>query len=443
MTAVDLEPEWLAAERTEAADALARAPMAPGNLRVPTSSPVRVAGDRLRAGGSWVLDAELDVPAVWGSGHEVMWAEGEPFLLVGPSGVGKTTLMGQVVRGRLGLCAEVLGWPVAPTSSKVLYIAGDRPRQIRRALRRLFTPDDADVLEDRLVVWEGPPAHDVARHPEWLVGLAREAGADTLILDSLKDMAVGISDDEVGAGLNRAIQLCIADGIEVAGLHHQRKAQNGNKPKALEDVYGSTWITAGAGSVVLLWGAAGDPLVELVHLKQPADVVGPLKVEHDHVAGVSRVARGFDPLRFVSLQQAPVTTRDVAVQAFESTSITDNQMVKMRRKLDRLVKLGLVEKIDAEVGAGGSTGARWIVTSEGRAAVDPGCAMRASDIGHDIGHPVSANPHRHTVITSDTRCVSAGQDIGHDIGHTGHPRTSDTTHPPIGVGVSGGAPDGW
>jgi hypothetical protein len=34
-------------------------------------------------------------------------------------------------------------------------------------------------------------------------------------------------------------------------------------------------ITAGAGSVVLLWGAAGDPIVEWRHLKQPAAEVGP------------------------------------------------------------------------------------------------------------------------------------------------------------------------
>ena len=109
---------------------------------------------------------------------------------------------------------------------------------------------------------------------------------DTVFVDSLKDVAVGLADDETGSNVNAEHQRLIAAGIELVPLHHQRKASGDNKkPKKLDDVYGSTFLTAGCGSVILLWGQAGDPIVELRHLKQPAGEVGPLTLIHDHARG--------------------------------------------------------------------------------------------------------------------------------------------------------------
>ena len=66
-------------------------------------------------------------------------------------------------------------------------------------------------------------------------------------------------------------------------LHHERKAANGGKRvHTLDDVYGSTWLTSGLGSVFVLDGEPGDPTVELRHLKQPAEPIGPLTLRHDH-----------------------------------------------------------------------------------------------------------------------------------------------------------------
>jgi replicative DNA helicase len=71
-------------------------------------------------------------------------------------------------------------------------------------------------------------------------------------------------------------------------LHHQRKEQQGaGKPKQLADVYGNTFLTAGMGSVILLWGDPGDPIVELRHLKQPVEEIGPWDVRHDHDRGIT------------------------------------------------------------------------------------------------------------------------------------------------------------
>lgn len=326
-----------------------------GERRILPASPL-IDPRRMVDGATFVLDSPDEVPTVWGSGDQVLWAAGESLILAGPPGVGKTTITAQLVRARLGLSDAVLDWPVT-TGRHVLYLASDRPDQIRRAMRRLFTEDDRAALAGRLTVWKGPPPADLAARPELLLELARAAGADTVILDSLKDMAVGLASDEVGAGLNIAIQRTLVEGIEVVALHHQRKAQNGSVPKSLEDVYGSTWLTAGAGSVVLLWGQPGDVVVDLIHLKQPMEQIGPLRVEHDHRTGQSTVTRGFDVLRWLRLQPNGGTAPDCARAWFETQTVDDNHRKKAQRALDRLVTGGLAHR-ERDAGTGGNGGTK-------------------------------------------------------------------------------------
>src|SRR5207248_1735381 len=125
---------------------------------------------------------------------------------------------------------------------------------------------------------------------------------------SLKDLVPKLSDEDTGSAIHRAWQACVEAGQEVFALHHPRKAQADNKkPRTLADVYGSRWITAGCGSVLLLWGDAGDPIVEFEHLKQPADAVGPFKLLHDNRSGTTSVVDSGDVLGHVAAQSQPVT----------------------------------------------------------------------------------------------------------------------------------------
>lgn len=309
---------------------------------------------RLVDGAAFILDQPTEVPAIWGEGQRVLWAHGEGLALVGPVGTGKTTLTGQLVRARIGLQTEVLGFPVVPSASRVLYLACDRPPQIARSMRRIMGEEERDVLADRLVVWKGPPEQDLARHPEVLTELAVRAGADTVVIDSLKDVAIKLTDDEVGAGMNRAVQMALVEGIETVCLHHQRKATGAiPKPKGLEDVYGSVWLTAGMGSVILLWGAAGDPIVELSHLKQPAEAVGPLKLVHGE-DGTTSVLDGLDVFDIVRTRPG-TTVLDVAKAIFETTTPSVNEKEKARRRLDRLVP----DHLHREDGKAGGDPARY------------------------------------------------------------------------------------
>jgi hypothetical protein len=99
-------------------------------------------------------------------------------------------------------------------------------------------------LHEHLTVWQGPPPGDLAKYPSLLLELCKQACADAVIVDSLKDAAVGLSADEVGAGYNRARQNACAAGVQVLELHHLRKALTRIEAEhpTTDGVYGSTWI---------------------------------------------------------------------------------------------------------------------------------------------------------------------------------------------------------
>jgi replicative DNA helicase len=311
--------------------------------------------ERAVDGATFALDAPAIPPALWGAEYEIAWAEGEALMLVGPQGVGKTTLAGRLILHRIGLAdGDLLGMPVAVSGGRVLYLACDRPSQVRRSMRRMVEEKDRPVLAERLQVWQGPPPADFAREPGLLTEMCRRYGADTVVIDSLKDVVAELSKDEAGSGYNRARQLALAQGIQVLELHHQRKPNDGNKrPKSINEVYGSIWLTAGVGSVLLLWGDPGDAVVELSHLKQPVEEIGPLSLLHDATTGLITIARGVDLLELLrnlvdtdaraGLDEVGQPAATVARHLFsiEGRAPEPRETEKARRKLEALVRKGL------------------------------------------------------------------------------------------------------
>ena len=310
------------------------------------------AGRRLRSGSS-LLDTPECVESLWGDGHQSIWAKGESFLLCGPDGVGKTTLVQQLVLMFAGIGeSNLLGFS-AHSQRRTLYLACDRPSQARRSFSRMVSESDRSTLDEGLAVWGGPLPFDLASEPEALLALARRAGADVVVVDALKDVAADLSREETGLGLTRAFQICCAEDVEVVGLHHQRKQQAGaGKPNKLADVYGSRWLTAGAGSVVMLWGEAGDPVVEFSHLKPPDEPVAPFQLIHDHVAGSSTAVDHLDAFAVVLRSSHGATAADVAQALYGESG--RNSTMKAKRQLDRLVS---EERIHHESGTrGGARG---------------------------------------------------------------------------------------
>lgn len=307
-------------------------------------------------GGSFILDAPDTPTSLWGRGEEVLLADGESLLIVGGQGLGKSTIGQQLTLGRCGVPGfdELLGYPITPGNRRTLYLAMDRPRQIARSMRRMVTEDQRLHLDEILSIWEGPPPFDLAKHTSVLAAMCAEYDADTVIIDSLKDAAIGLTDDEVGAGWNRARQRAIAAGVQVVELHHNRKAVNGAKANhpTIDDVFGSTWITSGAGSAVLLTGAPGDAIVNMHHIKQPSEPIGPLRLLHDHAAGRTTIFHSVDLLALASSSPAGLTAIDAARALFETDNPTDGEREKARRRLEKHTRDGRMHRMDGNPTAG-------------------------------------------------------------------------------------------
>ncbi len=296
-------------------------------------------------GKTAMLESTDHVPALWGEDDDVLWAENEPLMLAGPDGIGKTTLGQQLALCRVGVRDRLLGYPVQPAPGNVLYIAADRPRQAIRSMRRMVIPADYGLLEQRLVVWRGPLPQSLGENPKILVEAADYFDASDVVIDSLKDLQPDLTKDESGGRANIAFQELIATNRELLTLHHQRKAQAGGAaPKQLSDVYGSRWLTAGQGSVLMLWGEPGDLVVELRHLKQPAQEIGPFQVVHDHSQGRTTVQENID--LYVLIQVAPdgLDVHAAAAALYGTTTPSANQIEKARRRLEHLCKTGHAER---------------------------------------------------------------------------------------------------
>lgn len=321
--------------------------IAPERIARAIAAPPAPSGARTVSGGSWILDQPEGTPAVWGEGSRVLWAMGEPCYVFGPPGVGKSTVAQQVALARIGIRpATFLGLPVVRDERALLYLACDRPKQIARSLRRMVTPEDRATLDDRLIATLGPPPFDVLADATALLNLAREVNAGTVIIDSLKDIAASLEAPETGARVNVALQHLVASGIEVLVLHHGRKASaDGKRGSGLDVMFGSTWLAAGAGSIIGLRGDAGDLVVEMHHLKQPAEPFGPLTLQHEHERGITTVIEQPDPLAI--LRRAGRLTAQVL-----ASSLTGNpdpsraDVAKARRHLERLVTDGLAHRQD-------------------------------------------------------------------------------------------------
>jgi hypothetical protein len=304
----------------------------------------------------YLFDDDDTATALWGDGENILWAEGEALMIAGGMGLGKTTLAGQIVRAQLGLEANVLGLPVTPTGP-ILYLAMDRPRQIRRSMQRQFQPHERQALAN-LLIRPGPPVADIAVRPTLLAEMAAEAGASVIYIDSLKDAAIGLSSDEVGAAYNRARQYALANGCQLCELHHLIKRNPlGGAPNTVADVYGSNWLTAGAGSVVMLTGDPGDPIVGFRHAKQPHAEVGPWRLLHDTGAGRFSIDHEVD-LVVLAGASGPtgLTPQGAAAAIFEKDKPTRAQVEKARRRLDKLASQGMLVRVEGMKGGAPGVG---------------------------------------------------------------------------------------
>ncbi len=251
-----------------------------------------LAANQLRDGSAFILDAPDEIPAHLGARHRrPLVCRRDRCSSPGPRASASPP-------SPSNSCSPGTGSPI-PRSSASRSNPPTASPSTSRATGRARSPAACDAWSTAATPSSssnacgsgpGPLPFDIVREPLKLTEFAQTFGATTLIIDSLKDIASPLSSDEVGSAVNRAIGSAHRQPASKSyrSTTTARRPPRTASPRRLADVYGSTWITSGAGSVISLWGDAGDPLVELAHLKQPADDVGPLELEHDHQHGITR-----------------------------------------------------------------------------------------------------------------------------------------------------------
>lgn len=289
---------------------------------------------------------------VWGSGNAVAWAKNQGFMIFGTDGTGKSTLIQQVMFARLGIhTTDVLGIPVAPDDRSILYLALDRPAQIRDSIARMVDlrdPNTYDTLKRRLTVIEGPVPFPCDSNPrafvDWCLGLAGD-DCGMVIVDSVKDMVTSPKEDIAGAGFNDTMQLFISKGIEFGCTHHNRKeTQQNQRPRNLADVYGSRWLTAGMGAVLNIWRS--DSTRELTQLKTPyGNPFKPVEYADDFARGRSQIAENWRDVLVSHLVRAGkrgLTDAECVLKAFGQTS-KDTGYESNRQRITRQINAWIAE----------------------------------------------------------------------------------------------------
>ena len=128
---------------------------------------------------------------------------------------------------------------------------------------------------------------------------------------------------------------------------HSRSVRGGRPSRT--GVYGSTWITSDARSVVLLNGKPGDPIVASHHIKQPASEVGTFKIIHDHDTGRSKTWHSVD-LVLLAKQPGGLTALAAQWRYSRPTSPLQTKRTRPRRRLAKLTGHGFL-KITQQVDA--------------------------------------------------------------------------------------------
>lgn len=310
---------------------------------------------------TFVFDTPDDVPAVWGvDGKKVLWARGQGLIVLASQGVGKTTLALRLVEGLLGLSESVLELPIRRAEKNVLYMAMDRPQQISGAMKRVFYMHGRVLTARGLRVLTGPPPKDLGRNPDFLLEACLEMDAGFVIVDSLKDGVLGLSNEEVAQGWNRAVQLCLREGVEVCVLHHPPKGKYADPEKVadVDDAYGSTFVTAGMGSVIQMWAKADSAYVELSQLKFPAGKLSPLLLRRDNREGSFEVIGGSADWQWFFSD--PHTVGELAAHMFEG-EVSGANIKKARRTVDDLLARELLIKHSEDKSNSGRPAIRYIL----------------------------------------------------------------------------------
>lgn len=194
-------------------------------------------------------------------------------ILTGKPGVGKTQMMLQILI-HIALGKPFLNWQIA-NPRKVAFLSMEMGQAeikiFMDEMDSILTPEERVLLHENFyivpvgqtIMFDMPADQKKIEqfldtyHPEVM-------GVDSLSQSTLSSLEEAATKKV----MDFADRIRMNYDCSVAFIHHDRKAQIGNKrPKNLEDVYGTFYITAKATTVIGLWQSDRTYEIEVNYLK--------------------------------------------------------------------------------------------------------------------------------------------------------------------------------
>lgn len=199
-------------------------------------------------------------------------------------GVGKTQLSLQLaIDCALGI--EFLTWkPVKPM--KIVFFSLEMGhvglKIFSELIAKEYSEEQRVILQENLKIvplGQSLPI-DRADSKQFIESMLQEIQPDGIVIDALGKLISGELKEETARKVNDYMgALRSKYGLFVFLVHHNIKANSDNKkPNKLEDVFGSTYITADMTTVLTLWKNPDDKTVELNQVKARFTEEAPMKL---------------------------------------------------------------------------------------------------------------------------------------------------------------------
>ena len=152
---------------------------------------------------------------------------------------------------------------------------------------KAYSEDEQKTLDDNFRIFPlGQPLHmNLPEQQEIVKQIVIQEGLEVICIDSLSQAtnASLVEEGAIRALMGWMSHLRQSTGVAIWWVHHNRKNGAGNgKPKNLEDVFGSVYITSSVTSAVTLWPNGKNNLIELSFLKtRLTERSGPVNMERD------------------------------------------------------------------------------------------------------------------------------------------------------------------
>lgn len=220
---------------------------------------------------SWKALRELEVHVDWLI-PGILQRQGI-MVVSGAPGVGKTQLTLQMLI-HMAIGKPMLGWEIGPPR-KVAFVSMEMGvaeiKIFLEEMESILSPEEVELLDQNFsIVPIGQSLlFDQAADKKKIEQFLDVYKPEVTAFDSLsKTTTSSLEEAAVKGVMDFADQIRMNYDSSVIFIHHNRKGQVGNrKPKQLEDIYGSFYITATATTVIGLWSNNKSFLIEMDYLK--------------------------------------------------------------------------------------------------------------------------------------------------------------------------------